>query len=92
MHGLHDGPEGAILFDGCEECDARASDPIDALLKFDGERFLDFTERMLHVEYDGQGSYLTKNEAKVGRHLYYISLLVQRRPAAFDAIERTVRS
>lgn len=93
-HDVHDGPEGAFLFDGCEECDERSADPIEALLRFDDDRFLDFTSLMLAIEYGvGQPTtYLTANEAKVGRHLYYVSLLVQRNPAAFEAIELAVRS
>jgi hypothetical protein len=33
------------------------------------------------VEYDYRGSYLTDNEARVGRHLYYVSILNQRHGA-----------
>jgi hypothetical protein len=90
-HTFHEGPERAVLFDGCDECDRRAADPIEGLLLMDTERFATFTDRMLDIEYDqGCPLYLTENEAAVGRHLYYISLLMQRNPLAFERIRERV--
>lgn len=85
-HDYHRGPRDAILYDGCAECDARAADPMDGLLRLDIETFVEFWERMRAVEYgdgpfgSGHESYRSTNEAKVGKHLYYISLLLQRHP------------
>lgn len=80
-HDYHDGPEGAVLFDGCEECDYRAENPMDALLRMDNTTFSTFENRMFEVEYENRGSYLTSNEAKVGRVLYLISILNERHGA-----------
>jgi hypothetical protein len=80
-HDFHKGPEGAVLYDGCPECDARAADPIEALLRMDSVTFSHFENRMFDVEYEHRGSYLTDNEAKVGRVLYLISILNERHGA-----------
>lgn len=80
-HDYHQGPEGAVLYDGCAECEQRAADPINALLNMDAATFAILENRMFGVEYDGRESYLTDNEAKVGKHLYYISILNERHGA-----------
>ncbi len=78
-HDYHQGPEDAILYDGCEECDARAAKPLDALLHLDGTHYETLRDRMVAVEYgNGNASYRTTNEAKVGQALYLISILEQR--------------
>jgi hypothetical protein len=77
-HDYHQGREGAIIFDGCDECDERAVEPIKALLNLDRESFTQLRDRMLAVEYDGTDTYRSKNEARVGKHLYYIQVLQER--------------
>jgi hypothetical protein len=100
-HGYHEGPEDALLFDGCDECDARAADPIDALLRLDPERFETLWQRMRATEYGDAAvpdrlrkanlRYRSTNEAKVGKHLYYVSLLLQRFPESLLAREHNPR-
>lgn len=80
-HDYHRGPEGAVLYDDCEECDARAAKPLDALLRMDETTFSRFENRMFEVEYEHRGSYLTDNEARVGHVLYLISILNERHGA-----------
>lgn len=77
-HDYHEGPDGAVLYDGCEECDERAADPINGLLRLDGERFRTLWKRMIEVERENKGEYLTFNERALGRHLYYITVLEER--------------
>ena len=77
-HDVHEGPEGAALFDGCEECDERAKDPLNALLRMDTDTFSRLKNRMFEVEYEYRGAYLTDNEARVGHVLYMISILNER--------------
>jgi hypothetical protein len=77
-HDYHQGPEGAVLYDDCAECDARAAKPLDALLHLDAAHFSTLENRMYEVEYRKTGHYLTGNEAKVGKALYAISILNQR--------------
>lgn len=77
-HDYHQGPEGAVLYDGCSECDARASDALSGLLRLDAEKFKTLAGRMYEVEYLDKGSYLTDNEAALARTLYLISVLNER--------------
>ena len=91
-HDPHSGREGAILYDGCAECDARAADPIEGLLHMDPTTFAAMWDRMRAVEYgtgplgSGDEAYRSRNEAKVGKHLYYVSLLLQRHAVLREAV------
>ena len=80
-HDLHDGPADAILYDGCDECDHRASEGIAGALHMDPITFSRMWSRMMSVERgEDRDSYRTDNEARVGKQLYYMSLLVERHP------------
>jgi hypothetical protein len=81
-HDYHEGPEDAVLYDGCAECDARATKPLDALLNLDDRSFPILLARVRAVEFgDGSASYLTGNEAALGRALYGILILLERHPS-----------
>lgn len=77
-HDYHKGPEDAVLYDGCDECDHRAANPVDALLHMDSTNYALLRERMLAVEFGTGDSYRTHNEARVGKALYYIAVLEER--------------
>ena len=78
-HDFHQGPEDAVLFDYCAECDERADDPIKALLSLDSGNFERLLARMRAVELgDGREAYRTRNEARVGSGLYHIHVLLER--------------
>lgn len=80
-HAYHEGPEDAVLYDGCDECSHRANNPLDGLLTLDNERLATLHKRVLDVEYgDGVESYRTVNEAKIGRALYRLLVLLERYP------------
>lgn len=71
---------GAILHDDCDDCARRVRDLGCGL---DPPTFTRMWDRMIAVEYEHKGSYLGDNEAALGRHLYLISLLMQRNPHSF---------
>lgn len=77
-HDYHQGPEDAILYDGCEECDQRAADPMNGLLHLDSASFVELWERMLAVEGDDSDHYRTRNEAALGHHLNSVRILIER--------------
>lgn len=77
-HAYHQGPEDAVLYDDCAECDARAADPLSGLLHLDATTFARLRDRMTAVEYEETDGYRSGNEAKLGRALYYIGLLLER--------------
>lgn len=76
-HDYHQGPEGAVLYDGCQECDERAIDPLKGLANLDASSYQVLRRRMLEVEF-GMGHYLTGNEASLGRALHTIFVLEER--------------
>jgi hypothetical protein len=78
-HDYHVGREGAVLFDNCGECDARAANPIEALLNLDSTNYAVLRDRMLAVEFgDDADSYRSSNEARVGKALYAFAVLEER--------------
>ena len=81
-HDIHEGPDGAILYDGCDECSARANDPLSGLLALDHDNFARLHKRVLDVE-DHGGTYLTVNEAKIGQALGRLLILIERHPQVF---------
>jgi hypothetical protein len=81
-HDYHEGPEDAVLYDGCDECDHRAANPLDGLLTLDGQNMERLLGRVLSVEY-GLGPadrYRTGNEARLGHALYRLLVLAERHP------------
>lgn len=54
-HDPHEGPEDAVLYDGCDECDERAASPLDALCHLDSTSFATLRDRMLATEYVDAG-------------------------------------
>jgi hypothetical protein len=83
-HNAHTGPEDAILFDGCDECSDRANDPIDGLMWLDEEHLSRLHRRVTDVEFLGRDHYRTVNEAKIGRALYRLLVLLERYPDVFE--------
>jgi len=80
-HDLHDGPDDAVLYDGCAECDSRADQGIAGILNLDAQNVARLSSRMQAVEYGhGVAAYRSHNEARLGRELYYVSLLLERHP------------
>lgn len=79
-HDYHRGPADSILYDGCEECDSRAANPLNGLCQLDGERFPRLWERMLAVEDADSDTYRSRNEAKLGHALNTIRILLERHP------------
>lgn len=67
-----------IIFDGCAECDARAADPMEALLRLDSVSFRAMCDRMHAVESGDREAYRSTNEARVGKCLYAIAVLEER--------------
>lgn len=84
------GPEGTIFFDGCPVCEERAATGIEGLLNLDTERAEAIWRRMLVTErghragiedlpdYGVQKGYLSNGEARVGKQLYYLALMLER--------------
>lgn len=64
-----------ILFDGCARCDEQADE---LGLKLDDGKWRQAWQMMLRIEYHDEGFYLSKNDKKLGRSLYYMSLIIQR--------------
>lgn len=80
-HDIHNGPDDAVLYDGCAECDDRADMGMAGILYLDARNVARLASRMQAVEYGhGADSYRSRNEARLGRELYYVSLLLQRHP------------
>jgi hypothetical protein len=80
-HSYHRGPEGAVLYDFCWECDDRAGDPLNGLMMLDKDNMARLLARVHAVEFDHtEDSYLTANEAKIGRALYRLLVLLERYP------------
>lgn len=78
-HDYHQGPEDAVLYDGCAECDERARNPLDALCRLDNHNYAALRDRMMAVEFGSDGDYYrTTNESRVGKALYLIALLEER--------------
>lgn len=80
-HDLHQGPDDSVLYDYCAECDARAEQGVAGILNLDAQNVARLAARMQAVEYGhGADSYRSHNEARLGRELYYVSLLFRRHP------------
>ncbi len=93
-HGYHEGPEDAILYDGCDECETR-SKSIEGLLGLDSPNLRLLIDRMLAVELGRidrtpTAWYRTGTEKVAGRNLYYVYVLVERLEAYtfFDRLTR----
>ena len=69
-------PVDAILFDDCADC-ARHAEKLGTSL--DGEKFLAMWLRMLEAE-SGAGHYRTGTEARLGRSLHEVRILLERHP------------
>jgi hypothetical protein len=77
-HDYHEGPDDAVIYDGCGECDDRAAEPLSGLLTLDAANFERLRARMLAVEYGDSDHYRTGNEARLGSALYKIQILHER--------------
>lgn len=97
-HGDLGCPEGTILYDGCEECEARAAQGMNGLLTQDPIRVEAIWRRMIATErrngkdlvddlpgYPCKEGYLTDAEARIGKPLYGLAVLLERAgdPRAF---------
>jgi hypothetical protein len=91
-HAYHGdlGPEGTLYFDGCEECEERADQGIQGLLNLEPIRAEVLWRRMIVTErgkkarvenlpgYSVQKGYLSNAEARAGRQLYYLAVMLER--------------
>lgn len=76
--GAEQDPNRPILFDGCEVCESRTN--LAGILNLDHGNISALWTRMLSVEF-GHGTekaYRSRAEARAGRELYYVALLLQR--------------
>ena len=73
-HRLHPATD-ALLFDGCEECEGRTEFP--AILEIDVFKMARLWNRMIDVEFFAD-QYRTLAEAKAGRTLYHLYVLLER--------------
>jgi hypothetical protein len=88
MHDFHPGLLGydpdAILHDGCEECEARALKGVAGLLELDAGNLDLLWRRVVNTEYGGKsepndaGEYRSDCESRLGHHLYFIGILLER--------------
>lgn len=88
MHDHHGSLPGynpnAILHDGCGECEARAAKGVGGLLELDANNLDLLWQRVLNTEYGGKtaqndaGEYRSDCEARLGHHLYFIGILLER--------------
>jgi hypothetical protein len=87
-HDPHDGPDahdgGAVLFDGCGECEHRSRLGMEGILALDDTSVLMLWNRMLNTErptrsnFPNVGRYKSDAEARLGRTLYYLSIFNER--------------
>jgi hypothetical protein len=63
-----------IFFDGCEDCEEKANDP----LRWSQEVAAAVWKKMNEVEYKHTGRYRSDAEAKAGLRAYHISVFVER--------------
>ena len=83
-HGDLDGFPDAILYDGCEECEARAEKGLSGLLDLDSANLGLLWRRCVNEEYGGSveqndaGRYRSACEAKLGWQLYLVGVLTER--------------
>jgi hypothetical protein len=89
-HDYHDTlgcPEDTIFYDGCEECEDRAKWGLAGLLTQDIDRVEAIWRRMLTNEgreadaigrYGVDGGYRTDAEARIGKELYLLAVLLER--------------
>lgn len=77
-HVYHEGPDDAVLYDGCDECEKR-SKSIEGLLGLDSTNLRILVDRMIGVELSSdRDHYRTRAESRAGRILYYVYVLVER--------------
>ena len=83
-------PEDAILYDDCERCGLLAA----TLFSLDATRFRRLWDRTVAFERDDIGGYMTENERRVGRRLWWMMMTAERRfgipIAKFNEWGRTV--
>ena len=80
-HSYHQGPEDAVLYDGCDECDDRAANPLEALLALDETNMRRLLERTRSVHGgNDRNDYRSDNEARLGLALYRLLVLIERYP------------
>ncbi len=106
-HDYHPGLDGydpeAILFDRCEECEARSRKGVKGLLDLDSTNLELLWRRCLNTSYsvglkggEEAGKYRSDCEARLGHQLYLIGVLLQRqdpnvwRPETFESPVRIV--
>ena len=80
-HRYHPDPtrgddKDAILWDSCEDCDSRTD--LDGIQSLDNRNFARLWRKMLEVERDDTGTYLSWNERKAARSLYLMAILLER--------------
>ncbi len=74
-HDYHQGPEGTIFYDGCEECTHKAKDPV---IHLDQQRSRLLWQKMMDVEVFDNGSYRSGNEKIAAMQLWRIYLFLER--------------
>lgn len=80
-HGVHDGPAGMVLFDGCAECKERAADPLHALLHMDQHNALKMWRLMRAERWsggEGAGREVSECEGIVLEATYRIAVYLER--------------
>ena len=74
--------ERPVLFDGCETCDHRAKRGVAGACYLDEEHFMAMWNRMIAVEFTKtERTYKSFAEARMGKALYEMALLIERHPA-----------
>lgn len=80
-HGVHNGPDGMLLFDGCAECEERAQDPLGGLLQLDHDRAL-AAWRLMRAEHwsggGGAGREVSECEDALITALYRVAVWLER--------------
>lgn len=96
-HDPHEGPDDAVIYDGCGECDARAANPLSALLALDDVNYERLRDRMILIEHHSRSGsrspegYRSQNEMRLGQALYRISVLEQRHGPVIETKGGTLR-
>lgn len=79
VHRYHPDPERresiSILYDDCERCAEQAES---LGLELDAEKFARAWAQMREAEYGDVNTYSTEAEAKLGKSLYRVSVLIER--------------
>lgn len=76
-HRYHPEEIDAILYDDCEECEQRSNSLAHLASGLDRSNLLKLWNRMIDVEKD-DGEYPTVAEARAGRMLYFMALVLER--------------